>query len=211
MDDLSFIVLEECAISELTKREDFYIKLCQFERTNKPYFNIKNTAIIDVCKPPKREETIKKSSEFMKEWWSIGENRERQRESHKGERPERRGIPSPHRGEKRPKEWGENISKAKTGKERAPFGVEWINNMSERWKGEKNPNFGGNMSAEHKLLLAKASKEIYETDEGRERLDRARELSVLSNTGKPKSEETKRKISEGIKRAWVKKRQNNSV
>lgn len=54
----------------------------------------------------------------------------------------------------------QNISKAKTGKKRAPFSDEWKQKLSDRIMGDKNHNFGRTFSDETKTRLSVAAKNI---------------------------------------------------
>jgi len=200
--DLTFLVLEECDKSIVTEREQFYIDLLD------PYFNINKTAKVNVYRGPDSAEMLERKSLLMKELWSSEEYRNRQSNSHKGERPERKGIPSPLKGKKRDPEIGKKTSKTKTGKKRAPFSKEWRENMGKRWEGDKNPNFGGIDNPTHIENLSKAQLAYLQTEEGQATLKKAHENAIKANTGRHQSQETKDKIGAKARERARLKRQN---
>ena len=165
-------------------------------------------------------ETRQKMSEAKKGKSSHMKGRKHTPESRRKMSEALKGKPSPMKGKKHSPETRRKVSEAKKGRKHSP---ETRQKMSEAHKGEKNhqwgkpsPNrgkprpvetrrkiseaqIGKTLSEEHRRKLSKANKGKRLTDETRQKISEGLKGKNHSNFGKSLSEETKRKLSEAMK------------
>lgn len=202
-DAFKFQIERECSVSELELLEQEYID------TYQPEFN--TCPVSGTTRGIKHsEEHKRKISEASRKMWAerkeeilakrppvSEETRQKMSRSQKGlkKRPHteefkrrmsevRKGKPSINKGRKFPPEFGEQISKRKKGKP-VP------QSFKDRWNpentlGEKGSFYGKKHTEEAKMKISAANK-------GRSR--------------GPQSEETKKKSSEALKKAWQRRKQ----
>jgi hypothetical protein len=87
------------------------------------------------------------------------------------------------------------IAAAHKGSKRSP---EFCKQMSEARKGSGNPMYGRKLKPEHIEAIKKSVKEIVWTDEMKER---ASEIRTEYHKNHPRTDETRKKISEGVRKA----------
>ena len=121
------------------------------------------------------------------------ETRRKLSESKKGEKHNNYGkTPS--------EETCRRISEANTGKKRSK---ETCRRISESKKGEKHPNYGKPLPEETKQKMSEAKKDENNPMYGRKHSEEHRQKISKAITGKKRSEETCRRMSEALKRFYL--------
>jgi group I intron endonuclease len=82
------------------------------------------------------------------------------------------------------------------GRKRPPFSEEWIRNLSESRRGEKNPNYGKTHTAEARQKISEAHKGKPLSEDHKRKIGDSERGSKNPNYGKAMSEETKGKLAE---------------
>jgi len=135
-EDLVFSVIDEFVF---ISREHIIIKEQFYLDQMKPYFN---------------ESRFANSRAGVKASMETRKKQSRKSKGRKKSPEHRRKIGDANRGRKFDKKFGLKISMALKGKKRKPFTDEHIKNLSNSKKGDKNPNFGKDMTEQIQKLTA---------------------------------------------------------